>query len=195
MQTTTLSFQNFHSHGSLFSNVLRARRETFIVQRKWDLPEADGMEFDQYDTPQSRWIAVHEDGVVLAGIRLTPTTARCGIYSYMIRDAQAGLLDTIPQNLLFEAAPVSPFVWETSRVFIARDVPSDLRSKVQRDLMSEMVTSAQALGATSLLGLCPSIWSRWMRRIGFQTRAAGPVMDIGGVPNQCVEMSCPKLLH
>ena len=119
MQTTTLSFQNFHSHGSLFSNVLRARRETFIVQRKWDLPEADGMEFDQYDTPQSRWIAVHEDGVVLAGIRLTPTTARCGIYSYMIRDAQAGLLDTIPQNLLYEKAPVSPFVWETSRVFIA----------------------------------------------------------------------------
>ncbi len=93
MQTTTLSFRNMHVHGELFTDILRARRESFIVQRKWDLPEVDGMEFDQYDTPQSRWIAVHHLGDVLAGIRLTPTTARCGIYTYMIRDAQLGLLE------------------------------------------------------------------------------------------------------
>jgi len=101
MQTTTLSFDNIHTHGTLFTNVLRARHQSFIVQRKWNLPQVDGMEFDQYDTPQSRWIAVHDGGQVLAGIRLTPTTARCGIYSYMIRDAQAGLLATIPDTLLF----------------------------------------------------------------------------------------------
>lgn len=123
MQTTTLSFHNIHDHGALFTNVLRARRESFIVQRKWDLPEVDGMEFDQYDTPQSRWIAVHDGGEVLAGIRLTPTIARCGIYSYMIRDAQLGLLETIPPTLLFGQAPVSPEVWETSRVFIAQTCP------------------------------------------------------------------------
>lgn len=195
MQTTTLSFQNIHDHGVLFTNLLRARRESFIVQRKWDLPEVDGMEFDQYDTPQSRWIAVHNDGQVLAGIRLTPTTARCGIYSYMIRDAQRGLLETIPSTLLYEPAPVSPAVWETSRVFIARDVPSEIRGKVQRDLMTEMVDCAREMGAERLLGLCPSIWGRWMRRIGFQTEAAGPVMDIGGVANQCISMTCPKVLH
>lgn len=195
MQTTTLSFDNIHAHGALFTNVLRARRQSFIVQRKWDLPEADGMEFDQYDTPQSRWIAVHEAGRVLAGIRLTPTTARCGVYSYMIRDAQLGLLDTIPDTLLHERAPVSPLVWETSRVFIARDVPAELRSRVQRDLMSEMVASARSFGAERLLGLCPAVWGRWMRRIGFQTTAAGPVMMLDGVANQCIAMDCPKILH
>lgn len=195
MQTTTLSFDNIHAHGALFTNVLRARRQSFIVQRKWDLPEADGMEFDQYDTPQSRWIAVHDAGRVLAGIRLTPTTARCGIYSYMIRDAQLGLLGSIPSNLLYETAPVSPLVWETSRVFIAQDVPANLRSQVQRDLMTEMVASARKLGAERLLGLCPAVWGRWMRRIGFNTMAAGPVMDIDGVANQCVAMDCPKTLH
>jgi N-acyl-L-homoserine lactone synthetase len=195
MQTTTLSFQNIHDHGVLFTNLLKARRETFIVQRKWDLPEVDGMEFDQYDTPQSRWIAVHDGGTVLAGIRLTPTTARCGIYSYMIRDAQRGLLETIPSTLLFEPAPVSPLVCETSRVFVARDVGAEIRSKVQRDLMLEMVASARALGAERLIGLCPSIWGRWMRRIGFQTETIGPVLDIGGVPNQCIAMNCPQVLH
>ena len=79
MQTTTISFANMHFHGELFANVLRARRQSFIVQNNWDLPQAEGMEFDQYDTPASRWVAVHERGEVLAGIRLTPTTARCGI--------------------------------------------------------------------------------------------------------------------
>ncbi|MDH5453384.1 MAG: N-acyl-L-homoserine lactone synthetase, partial [Paracoccaceae bacterium] len=56
MQSTTLSFENMHNHGELFANVLRARRQSFIVQNKWDLPEAMGMEYDQYDTPASRWL-------------------------------------------------------------------------------------------------------------------------------------------
>lgn len=195
MQTTTLSFNNFHAHGALFANILRARRESFIVQNKWDLPEADGMEFDQYDTPQSRWIAVHEFGRVLAGIRMTPTTARCGIYTYMIRDAQLGLLASIPSNLLYDEAPVSPHIWETSRVFIAREVPSEIRSRVQRELMSEMVRTAREQGATRLLGLCPYVWGRWMRRIGYQTESAGPVLDIGGVKNQAIMMSLGSNLH
>ena len=155
MQTTTLSFQNMHVHGVLFTDILRARRETFIVNRNWDLPEVDGMEFDQYDTPQSRWIAVHSFGEVLAGIRMTPTTARCGIYSYMIRDAQRGLLDTIPADLLAEEAPVSPQVWEASRVFVVNHVPASDRALVQAKLMGQMVRTARDEGASRILGLCP----------------------------------------
>jgi N-acyl-L-homoserine lactone synthetase len=143
MQVTTLSYDNLHNHGELFANMFRARRQTFIEHKKWDLPEADGMEFDQYDTPASRWVAVHELGQVLAGVRLTPTTAKCGIYSYMIRDAQLGLLDSLPQDLLFEEAPVGPHIWESSRVFVSPDVPSKLRLRVQCALIDEMVRSAR----------------------------------------------------
>lgn len=195
MQTTTLSFNNFHVHGALFTNVLRARRETFIVQNKWNLPEADGMEFDQYDTPQSRWIAVHEFGDVLAGIRLTPTTARCGIYTYMIRDAQLGLLDTIPANLLFGSAPVSPHVWESSRVFVSHHLPQNRRTAVQAALMAEMVRTARTEGATQLIGLCPRAWMRWMRRLGYHTEHVGPCLDIGGSENQAILMRLNGNLH
>ena len=130
MQTTTLSFANMHNHGELLANLFRARRQTFIVQNQWDLPEAMGMEYDQYDNPSSRWIAVHERGQVLAGIRLTPTTARCGVYSYMIRDAQKGLLEMIPDDLLYEAAPVDVNIWESSRVFVSHDTPMSIRRRV-----------------------------------------------------------------
>jgi N-acyl-L-homoserine lactone synthetase len=46
MQATTLSFDNIHKHGDLFANMLRARHRTFIERNNWDLPQADGMEFD-----------------------------------------------------------------------------------------------------------------------------------------------------
>ncbi len=195
METTTLSFENMHNHGELFANVFRARRQTFIVQNKWDLPEAMGMEFDQYDTPASRWIAVHQLGRVLAGVRLTPTTARCGIYSYMIRDAQRGLLDSIPSNLLFEEAPVASHIWESSRIFVSHDVPGPDRFRVQLHLISEMTKSARRLGASCVLGLIPENGPRWGRRVGLDIDVAGPVLDIGGSRNACIKINLSDKLH
>jgi N-acyl-L-homoserine lactone synthetase len=195
MEVTTLSYENLHNHGELFANMFRARHQTFIVQNQWDLPEANGMEFDQYDTPASRWVAVHEGGHVLAGVRLTPTTHRCGIYSYMIRDAQNGLLDTIPSNLLFEPAPVEWHVWESSRVFVTEDVPAKLRQRVQMQLIHEMVVSARALGATSVLGLIPEHSPRLARRVGLDCVPAGPVMDIGGMRSVCVNINMTTKMH
>lgn len=195
MKTTTLSFENMHVHGELFANLLRARRQSFIVQRNWDLPEADGMEYDQYDTPASRWIAVHEFGQVLAGIRLTPTTARCGIYTYMIRDAQKGLLDSIPQDLLYTEAPVAPHIWESSRVFVSQNVPSNMRMRVQANLMGEMISAARTLGATQILGLVPAVWSRWIGRLGLDAEPAGPKMIIDGSANQVALMHLAANLH
>jgi len=195
MQTTTLSFDNFHVHGDLFATLLRARRESFIVRNHWDLPEADGMEYDQYDTPASRWIAVHKMGEVLAGIRLTPTTARCGIYTYMIRDAQRGLLDSIPQNLLDFEAPIAPHIWESSRVFVSQNVPANMRMRVQASLMNEMINAARVMGATQILGLVPAVWSRWIARLGLDAEAAGPVMEIDGTNTQVAMMQLHSSLH
>lgn len=196
MQVTTLSFQNLHNHGELFANMLRARHRTFIERRNWDLPQADGMEYDQYDTPASRWIAVHEFGRVLAGVRLTPTTNRVGIYSYMIRDAQLGLLESIPSDLLWQEAPVAPHVWESSRVFVSDEVPSRMRLKVQIQLIGEMVRAARELGATSLLGIVPEHSPRLARRTGIDCVPAGPVVDTGDEHRSvCVNISMATKLH
>jgi acyl homoserine lactone synthase len=195
MQTTTLSFANIHNHGELFANLLRARRQNFIVRNKWDLPEAMGMEFDQYDTPASRWVAVHQLGRVYAGIRLTPTTAKVGIYTYMIRDAQRGLLDSIPSDLLYEEAPVAENIWESSRVFVASDTPQKLRRVVHLHLIEEMTKAARDLGATRVLGLIPANWPRWATRRGLDAEGAGPVMNIDGIDNQVVSINLAEKMH
>jgi len=196
MEVTTLSYLNLHNHGQLFANMFRARHRTFIENAKWDLPQADGMEFDQYDTPASRWVAVHRHGEVLAGVRLTPTTHRCGIYSYMIRDAQLGLLPTIPVNLLDFEAPVDPHVWESSRVFVSDQVPAKERMHVQMQLIHEMVISARELGAITLLGIIPENGARLARRVGLDCRPAGPVLDMGAESRSvCVSISMATKLH
>ncbi|MBY6049658.1 N-acyl-L-homoserine lactone synthetase [Vannielia litorea] len=195
MQTTTLSFANLHNHGELFANLFRARRQSFIVQNNWDLPEALGMEYDQYDTPASRWVAVHDGTEILAGIRLTPTTARCGIYSYMIRDAQRHLLDTIPADLLDYEAPISDTIWESSRVFVSHTTPMNIRRRVHAYLIMEMTRSARELGASEVLGLIPANWPRWAGRCGLKAKAAGRVMDFDGHLNQCVSIDLRDNMH
>lgn len=196
MQSTTLSFANMHNHGELFANILRARRESFIVRNQWNLPETMGMEYDQYDTPVSRWLAVHDDaGAVLAGVRLTPTTARCGIYSYMIRDAQRGLLDSIPADLLYGEAPVEDGTWEVTRGFIAADIPAALRQKVRLRLVMQMLRTSREEGIRRMLALLPSNWDRWAKRCKLDMVPAGRNMNMGGIDYQAVWIDFSTQLH
>ena len=195
MQTTTLSFENLHNHGELFANLFRARKQSFIVEKRWDLPEALGMEYDQYDTPASRWIAIHDEGgQVFAGIRLTPTTARCGFYSYMIRDAQKGLLSTLPQDLLYNEAPVDPDIWECTRVFVSHATPQAIRRRVHAHMVHAMVGAARDEGAKGLIAITPSNWPRWYGRCGLTAEAIGPIMKIDDEDFQCVQIDLtPKV--
>lgn len=178
MLTTTLSFDNLHTYGDLFTTLFRARTHSLFMEKKWNFPESDGMEYDQYDTPASRWIAVHEGGKVLAGLRLTPTTAECGVYSYMIRDAQRGLLDTLPSNLLDYEAPVASHIWEASRVFISSDVPERRRGRVQAGLVAEMTKAARTLGSSQIIGLMPAQWARWTGYLGLDVEVVGPEIEV-----------------
>lgn len=195
MESAALSFANLHNHGELFANILRARRDAFILNNQWDLPQTMGMEYDQYDTPQSRWIAVHEAGRVYAGVRLTPTTARCGIYSYMIRDAQNGLLESIPTDLLFDDAPVDEATWEVTRGFIVSDLPASLCQKVRMKLVLEMLRTSRVEGIGRMVALLPSNWHRWAARCKLDMEAAGRNMNMGGIDYQAVWIDFDNQLH
>lgn len=181
-----MSFADIHMHGDLLVKYLRARRAIFIDRLHWNVAQADGMEFDQYDTPFCRWIVLHEFGEVLAGVRLLPTTARCGIYTYMLRDAQRGLLPDIPSDVLFISAPVDPLVWEASRFFITESVPATRRPLLQRLLFEQMSVTARQQGALHILGIVPGVWSRWARRLGADATPIGAKFSIDATWSQSV---------
>ena len=186
IHASTLSFGNMGQYGDLLPRYLAARKEVFIDRLQWKIPHVDGMEFDQYDTPMCRWIILHEFGEVLGGARLLPTTAKCGTYTYMMRDGQRGLLEDFPTDILFFEAPVSSFVWEASRFFIVDGVPARRRSLVQYLLMRRMILSAADMGARHVVGIVPAVWARWARRIGFYAAPVGPRFVIGEMASQAV---------
>lgn len=181
-----LSFHNFHSFGNLFQKYLKARKSIFIDRLNWHISEAEGMEFDQYDTPFCRWVVLVEFGEILGGVRLMPTTATCGIYSYMLRDAQRGLLDDFPTDVLFIDPPVDAYTWEATRFFITDNVPGARRRLIQQMLFSEMNRVAAENGARYILGIVPAIWSRWARRLGVTATPIGAPFSIDGSRSQAV---------
>ncbi|WP_170769308.1 acyl-homoserine-lactone synthase [Ruegeria lacuscaerulensis] len=186
IRATTMSFRNMHEYGTLLSKYLETRKSIFIDRLNWQIGQVDGMEFDQYDTPACRWVVLHEFGEVLGGVRLLPTTARCGIYSYMLRDAQQGNLPGMPTDVLFFEAPVAPNVWEASRFFITDSVPSSRRMAVQQELFYQMTVTAAEGGATRILGIVPSVWARWSRRLGVGAAPVGAKFSIEGTYSQSV---------
>ncbi len=192
VKSTMMSFGNVGLYGDLLVNFLRARKRTFIDRLHWDLPNTEGMEFDQYDTPQCRWVAVHEYGEVLGGFRLIPTMAQCGIYSYMLRDAQRGLLDSIPQDVLFIDAPVERRIIEASRLFIAEDVPASRRMQVQNVIMGQMVACTREMGGSHVIGIVPQVWSRWLRRMDLDAVPVGRKFSIDGVSSQAALFNALK---
>lgn len=183
---TAMSFKNMHEHGELLVNYLQARKCIFIDQLKWRMPQEDGLEFDQYDTPFCRWIVLHEFGEILGGVRLLPTTAKCGLYTYMLRDAQNGLLEDIPTDVLFFEAPVEKRIWEASRFFITDAVTSARRVQMQYRLFTMMSQVALDHGATHILGIVPSVWARWARRLEVGATPIGAKFSIEGTTSQSV---------
>lgn len=193
ISATTITFRTISQHGDLLVNFMEARKHVFIDQLHWTIPHTEGMEFDQYDTPLAHWVVVHEGDRVLGGVRLTPTTAKVGIYSYMLRDAQKGLLPDIPKDILFLDAPVDPSVWEASRLFITEDVPANLRHQVQSVLMAQMSSSARAVGASHVIGIVPALFTRWLRRLGLDAVPVGRRFAIDGTRSQAALFNVARM--
>ena len=186
MQTTTLSLDNIHANGALFANLLGARGA---------IQSNAAAQFDQYDTPASRWVTVHDGDRVMAAMRLTPTTHRCGVFSYRIRDAQRGLVDGIDSNPLFEDAPVADYVWECSRLFVAPDLTPAQTVRAWRHLATELMRAARAVGASTMIGMLTTDVVDRARRAGLDLAEAGPTVTVNGKSAVCVRASMQAALH
>ncbi len=195
IHATTITFRSMGQYGDLLVSYLEARKKVFIDTLHWDIPSVDGMEFDQYDTPYAHWVVIHEFGRILGGVRLMPTTARCGIYSYMLRDAQLGLLHPMPSDLLFLDAPVDPKVWEASRLFITEEVTAARRAQVQTLLMQQMAATAGADGATHVIGIVPAVFARWLRRLDLAALPVGRRFEIDGTRSQAALFQVAQTVH
>jgi N-acyl-L-homoserine lactone synthetase len=164
-----ISCSNVHEFGTAFYSQFRLRYEEFIERQEYDVPVWDGMEFDQYDTPASRYLVYHSDaGEALGVSRLTPTSLSC-----MLKDLWPQLVDD--KSLLRSAT-----IWEGTRYCIDKAVTPELRRRIVHEMACAYLEFGLQLGLTKIIGMMPTyIYRSVFERPGIAMEYLGPVVAIG----------------
>ncbi len=163
-------------HATFLRQYHELRKQVFVDSLDWDLSSHDGMEWDQYDTPQSVNILTEEDGRCVGGCRLL----RCDLghkvgeieYSYMLRDAFRGLLRDIPSSVISHA-PTTNDEWEMTRAISGRD------PRQFKELLNAAGDYVRSQGGRYCMFIsrpsCLRLGAIW----GYEIEALGPITKIG----------------
>ena len=162
---TCITCENLDEFGKTFHSQFVLRHEEFVARQNYDVPVYEGMEFDQYDTPASRYLVYHtDDGKALAVSRLTPTSLSC-----MLKDLWPHMVDD--QSLL-----QSPAIWEGSRYCMDKHVPPDLRQRIIGELACAYLEFGLEYGLEKIIGLMPTyIYRSVFERPGIVMEYLGPI--------------------
>ncbi len=155
----------------------RYRHRVFVETMGWELQCEDGLEFDQFDRFDTRYVVSRDEAGQINGCaRLLPTTA-----PYL-------LAEVFPQLLNGLAPPRSLDVWELSR-FAAMDLGaagasplSQWSSPIAVGLLQATLAAAAEQGATRVITVSPLGIERLLRRAGFRAHRAGPPVIVDGRP-------------
>jgi len=169
--------QGRHLPTQLFGRLASYRHKVFVERLGWQLKAENGLEFDQFDRPDTVYvIARDEDDDVIGCARLLPTTR-----PYLLGEVFPELLNGLPP-------PASPEVWELSR-FAAVDfnaAPSSplgqFSSPIAVGLLRASIACAGEHGAKQLITVSPLGVERLLRKAGFEARRAGPPIIVDGHP-------------
>jgi len=162
---------------NVYRQVAGYRYKVFVENLGWDLYAPDGLEQDQFDRPDTVYVAVQDDeGEVCGCARLLPTT-----HPYL-------LSEVFPQLLNGAVPPSSPEIWELSR-FASVDFNSPNQSPLRQmssdsaiALLQAAIECAATHGAKRLITVSPLGIERLLRKAGFNAHRAGPPMIIDGHP-------------
>jgi acyl homoserine lactone synthase len=157
-----------------YSKVLRYRHRIFVDALGWDIPQRDGMEFDQFDREDTiHVVSQNAGGEVNAYSRLLPT-----VKPYLLSEVFPQLMDGQP-------LPRSKDTWELSR-FTAQDSrrepvsSSFVFSPMAVDLLHYSVSTAAGHGAKNLVFVGSPGMATLMSRAGFDVLRIGRPRVVDG---------------
>jgi acyl homoserine lactone synthase len=162
----------------VMTGIARYRHKVFIDMLGWPLSASNGMELDQFDRPDARYVVAHDDhGAVIGTARLLPTTQ-----PYLLGEVFPHLMGDQP-------APCSDEVWELSR-FAAVDFSLEkplvglgqFSSLLAVDLLLAAIKCAHVHKVNWLITVSPLGVERLLFRAGFRARRLAPPVIVDGVP-------------
>lgn len=118
MEIHVVRGDNRHLYGRLLDENFRRRADIFVEEMRWRaLRRIDDRERDQFDTPEATYILAVEDGRLLGGIRLHPSTGPTLMSEVFPHLAAAGVGST-------------PDLWEGTRLYIVPERRTEHPNKV-----------------------------------------------------------------
>jgi acyl homoserine lactone synthase len=149
------------------------RYEIFVRRFGWRLNCREGFERDQFDRPDTLYVAALDASNQVCGCgRLLPTTR-----PYL-------LAQVFPHVMGGQAPPRSAAVWELSRFSVLpacnRRLSAEALMEMRRALLAAAVQCAAAHGARRLITLSPLGVERLLRQLGVHAHRAAPPTQIDG---------------
>jgi acyl homoserine lactone synthase len=165
------------------------RHKVFIETLQWPLPDADGLERDQFDRDDTLYAVAREaSGEVCGCARLLPTTR-----AYLLGEVFPELMNGAP-------VPHAHDIWELSRF---STMPADESVALPREearnrlctLLASVVQTATSNGATRLIMVTVLGVERILRNIGVHAHRAGPPRAIDGKPTLAMWIELDEQTH
>ncbi|GAA4479659.1 acyl-homoserine-lactone synthase [Gluconacetobacter asukensis] len=180
-----LTLETAHYMGTALMEQYKFRYRQFVVREQWDVPNYNGMEYDQFDTPAAVYLVWRDErGAVRGLVRLLPTTQ-----PYMIESLW-------PELIPDAGAPRCTAVWENTRFAVDRDLPPTVRKQVTAELIIASMEFALQQDVRSFLIVSPrAILERTLPRAGLQPEIQKSVLLPSGhaVSSAYVNVSVDRL--
>jgi len=136
----TFSLFDSHKHGDILEKFCKFRYQSFVVEKKYDLPTYGDAEFDTYDNPFARYIAIlNKEGEVVACSRVNRTDI-----PYMAKDCWNHLIQA-------KHLPQSSEIYEWTRQCVSSSLETVERMKMVRIISAAVYFTLLKLKA---VGFC-----------------------------------------
>jgi acyl-homoserine lactone synthase len=175
MQVHVIRRENRALYARILDDYFRIRHQIYVVERRWtELARPDGREIDQFDTEDAVYLLGLEEGAIVAGMRMVPTTA------------PTLLSDLFPQLAL--AGPVRrPDAYELSRIFV---VPAKRGEhdgpRAEAVIQAAAMKYGLAIGLSAFTIVLETWWLPRLLDQGWTARPLGLPQDINGFSTTAV---------
>jgi N-acyl-L-homoserine lactone synthetase len=168
MSIIYLDWETAHLHGEAWISHHRLRYRLFVERQQWRVPNVNGLEYDQFDTPAARYVLWVDDHGQTRGVtRLVPTTR-----PYMVQ--------MLWPDLVEGELPCAPFVWEATRFGCDQYLDPALRRQIVHALICGCLEFGLMSGITKLLCVMPlGIFRNVIQSSGCSITLLGPAKQIG----------------
>jgi len=166
----TFSLFDSHKHGDILEKFCKFRYQGFVVEEKCDLPTYGDAEFDTYDNPFAKYIAIMKGDEIVACSRINRTDI-----PYMAKDCCNHL---IPKQFL----PQSSTIYEWTRRYVSSKLEMVEGMKMERILSAAVYFTLLNLKATGACFVSNASLFRIAEKLGMNPKSVARI-DLPNFPN------------